>query len=527
VVAVLTAADFKPVLTGTHPVLPAFVAEKHTVPERFPIADGEVVFQGEPVAIVVGRNRKLATDAAEAVEVEYEPLPAVMDILAAIEPNSPKTRTGQIDNLGWDFTYSSEDSVKDAFAQAEVVVKERILQQRLAPTPMETRGVIAEYKPVRQPAYGLDLHQNPHFVRLFLATSLGMPETKVRVISHDVGGGFGSKISMYPEDYLVAAAARMLNAPVRWIETRTESIQTTTHGRGQIFDMELAAKRDGSLLALKCTQYLDGGAYLGTWSAFQACACLLIGGCYKWPGGVAARTVGVLTNRVPTDPYRGAGRPEATHAIERMIDKLANQLGMDPAAVRQKNFIRPEEFPFTSNFGLVYDSGNYKGSLDKALQIAGYDQLRQQQATARAQGKYVGIGISTWLEICGFGPSAATAAATGGIALVESAQVRIHPTGSAQIYVGTHAHGQGTKRPSPRSPRTRSGYRTTPLRFTTAIPRKARRWATARTVAAACLWAAWRCASRPSRSSPRRTRSPRTCSKRRPTTSFSNRDAST
>src|SRR5919201_1908673 len=443
VVAVLTAADFKPLLNGTMPVAPAFVAEKHTVPQRFPIADDEAVFQGEPVAVVVAENRKLAVDGAQAVEVEYEPLAAVMDLLEALEPSSPRTHTSQVDNLAWDLTFSPEDAVKDAFAQADVVVKERILQQRLAPTPMEPRGLVAEYSPFDDQLTIWMATQNPHFIRLFVAGALGMPETKVRVVSHDVGGGFGSKISPYPEDYLVPATARLLKRPVRWIEDRTESLQTTTHGRGQVFDVEVAAKRDGSLLAMKVTQYLDAGAYVGTFGAFQTCACLLSGGAYKWPGGIAARTVGVLTNRVPTDPYRGAGRPEATHLIELMMDKLAAELKIVPAEIRRKNFIQASEFPFTNNFGLTYDSGNYEGTLDKALRIVGYDELRQRQQQTRQQGKYVGIGLSTWIEICGFGPSAATAPATGGLALTESAMVRMHPTGTVQVYVGSHAHGQG------------------------------------------------------------------------------------
>ena len=443
VIAVLTAADFKPLLSGTHPVTPSFVPEKHTVPERFPIADTEAVFQGEPVAVVIAENRKLAVDAAEAVEVQYEPLPAVTDILRALESDSPRAHTNQVDNLAWDLTYSPEDAVQDAFAQAEVVVKERVLQQRLAPTPIETRGVIAEYSQFEDQLTIWMATQNPHFIRLFVSGAMGMPETKVRVVSHDVGGGFGSKICPYPEDYLVPAAAKLLKRPIKWIETRSESIQTTTHGRGQIFDLELAGKRDGSLVAMKVTQYLDAGAYVGTFGAFQPVACLLIGGAYKWPGGIAARTVGVLTNRVPTDPYRGAGRPEATHAVERMVDKFAQEIGMDPVAVRRKNFIQPQEFPFTNNFGLVYDSGNYDGSLSRALELVGYDNFRQQQAQARQNGRYLGIGVSTWIEICGVGPSGATAPATGGLALIESAQVRVHPTGSAQVFVGTHAHGQG------------------------------------------------------------------------------------
>ncbi len=443
VVAVLTAADFKPILTGTHPVAPAFVAQKHTVPERFPIADSEVVFQGEPVAVVVAENRKLAVDGAAAVEIDYEPLPAVTDLLKALEPDSPKAHTNLLDNIGWDLAFTPEDTVKDAFAQAEIVVKERILQQRLAPTPIETRNVQAEYSPFDDQLTIWMATQNPHFARIWIAGALGMPETRVRVISHDVGGGFGSKVCAYPEDYLVPAAAKLLKRPVRWTETRTESLQATTHGRGQILDVELAARRDGSFLALKVVQYLDVGAYIGTFGAFQTCACLLAGGAYKWPGGIAARTIGILTNRVSTDPYRGAGRPEATHLIERMVDKLAVELNMDPVEVRRKNFVRASEFPFTNNFGLTYDSGNYEGTLNKALQLVGYSELRQRQQQLRQQGRYLGIGFSTWIEMCGFGPSGATAGATGGLALTESAMVRVHPTGTAQIFVGSHAHGQG------------------------------------------------------------------------------------
>jgi carbon-monoxide dehydrogenase large subunit len=443
VVAVFTAADFKKVLSGTHPVAPAAAPTKHTVPDRFPIADQETAFQGEPVAVVIADSRKLAIDAAEAVEVDYQPLPAVTDLLKALEPTSPKAHSELPDNLAWDITYVPEDAVKDAFDQAEIVVKEHVLQQRLAPVPIEPRGVVAEYNRFDNQLTMWLATQGPHFVRLWVSGAMGLPETKVRVISHDVGGGFGCKISPYPEDYLVPAAAKLTGRPVKWVETRTESLQATTHGRGQEFDLEVAAKRDGSLLALKLTQYLDAGAYVGTFGGFQAVACLLAGGCYKWPGGVAARSIAVLTNRVPTDPYRGAGRPEATHNIERILDKLANELGMDPAEIRRKNFIQPEEFPFTNNFGFVYDSGNYEGTLNRAMELVGYPALRQEQAQARQQGRYIGIGLSTWVEICGFGPSAATVPITGGLGLTESAQIRVHPTGSAQIFVGTHAHGQG------------------------------------------------------------------------------------
>jgi carbon-monoxide dehydrogenase large subunit len=281
--------------------------------------------------------------------------------------------------------------------------------------------------------------QSPHFVRLFLAGAMGIPESKVRVISPDVGGGFGSKISPYSEDWLVPAASKLIGRPVKWIETRTESIQTTTHGRGMIFDVEAGAKKDGTLVALKVTQYMDIGGYMGTFSAFQANSCLLAGGAYNWKH-IGARTVGVLTNRVPTDPYRGAGRPEATHLCERMIDLLAQELKMDPVELRRKNFIT--EFPHTSHFDLVYDSGAYEKAMDMALEMAGYEKLRKEQEEGRKKGRYIGIGLSSWIEICGFGPSAATTPAVG-VALVESAQVRVFPTGSVAVYVGTHSHGQG------------------------------------------------------------------------------------
>jgi carbon-monoxide dehydrogenase large subunit len=438
VVAIYTHKDFVKVIAGTMPAAPAFVADKKQIPPRFPIAEKEVVYQGEPVAVVLTEAKYQGTDAANLIEVDYETLPAVMDLEQALEAKSPKAHSGAPDNLGWDLTYIPEDP--NVMKEADVVVKQRILQQRLAPTPMETRGVLAEYSKPDQTMTIWMSSQNPHFIRLFLAGALGMPETRIRIISPDVGGGFGSKISPYSEDYLVPAASKLSGRPVKWIESRTESLQTTTHGRGQYFDVEAGAKKDGTLVALKVTQYLDMGAYVGTFGAFQAVACLLSTGAYNWKH-VSARTVGILTNKVPTDPYRGAGRPEATHLCERMIDLLAGALKMDPAEIRRKNFIT--EFPHTSHFGLVYDSGAYEKAMDKAMEIAGYEKLRHEQAEGRKKGKYLGIGVSSWIEICGFGPSAATAPATGGLALVESAQVRVFPTGSVTVYVGTHSHGQG------------------------------------------------------------------------------------
>ena len=443
IAGVYTARDFKGQLAGTHPAAPAFTAAKKYVPDRFPIAEHEVCYQGEIVAAVLAETRAQAVDGANLIQVEYEELPAVMDLEKALQAGGPKSHTDGPDNVGWDIPYTGPEVTEAAFKEADVVVKERILQNRLAPVPMEPRGVIADFEGFDNKLTIWLSSQSPHFIRLFVSGSLGLKESQVRVISPDVGGGFGSKISPYPEDYLVPALSRIASRPVKWIETRTESIQNATHGRGQYYDVEVAAKKDGTLLAMRLTQYLDLGAYHGTFGGFQAVACLMAGGAYKWPGGISARTIGILTNRVPTDPYRGAGRPEATHLAERMIDLVALELKMDPVDVRRKNFIQPKDFPFTQNFGLVVDSGDYDKALDKALEHAGYAELRKRQAELRKQGKFMGIGFSTWIELCGFGPSAATAPATGGIALVESAQVRVTPTGSVLVYTGTHSHGQG------------------------------------------------------------------------------------
>jgi carbon-monoxide dehydrogenase large subunit len=438
VVAVYTFADFKDHIAGGLPVSASFVAEKKQIPNQFPIAHDEVVYQGEPVAVVLAEERYQAADAAALVEVEYDPLPAVMDLEKAMEPGSPTAHTGAPDNIGWDLTYSPDSP--DAFKEAEVIVKERILQQRLFPIAMEGRGVVAEYDNYDKRLTLWTSSQIPHFVRLFVGTACGLAESQVRVIAGpDVGGGFGSKIRPYVEEYLAVVASKLSGHSVKWIEGRSENLVATTHGRGQYFDIEVGAKKDGTLIALKLTQYLDIGAYQGVFGAFQAVACLLAGGAYKWKH-IASRTVGVLTNKTSTDPYRGAGRPEATHLVERAVDLVAREIGMDPVDIRRKNFAT--EFPFTNNFGLVYDSGNYAKAMDRALELAGYADLRREQEALRKQGRYLGIGLSTWIEICGLGPSAATAPAAG-VALVESSQVRIHPTGGVSVYVGTHSHGQG------------------------------------------------------------------------------------
>ena len=444
VVAVFIAQDFSGVINGpaTHPVAPVFAPEKKANPPRYPIAKQEVAYQGEPVAVVIAEERYQAADGAQLVDVEYELLPAVMDLDEALKPGSPKAHLDQPDNIAWDTTYVPWEATDEAFKEADVVVKQRIRQDRLSPNPMESRVVMAEFDEFDNRLTMWMSTQNPHWIRLFVSGALGMGEHAVRVISQDVGGGFGSKISPYPEDYLVPASAKKLNRAVKWTETRTEAVQNAYAGRGQIYDVEASAKKDGTLLGMRVTQILDAGAYIGTFGAFQTCACLLAGGAYKWKA-ISSRSVAVLTNKIPTDPYRGAGRPEATHVAERMVDLLARELKMDPVELRRKNFPDKADFPWTNNFGLVLDSGDYHGSLDKALQLAGYDEMRRRQAEGRKKGKLIGIGLSTWIEICGLGPGAVTGPATGGVVLSESAQVKVHPAGGVSVYVGTHNHGQG------------------------------------------------------------------------------------
>ena len=443
VAAIYTARDFKTVLSGGLPVTESLIADKKYVPNQFPIAETEVVYFGEPVAVVLAAERYQAADAADMVHVDYEPLPVVIDFEKAMQKGSEKAHSDGPDNIAWDVKFGPSGDIDAAFKEADVVVKERIVQQRVFPLSMEPRTVMANYVPFGNQLTLWTSTQVPHFVRIFLCFGLGIPESQIRVIAPDVGGGFGSKLRPYPEEYLAAAASKLSGSPVKWVEGRTENLQATTHGRGHIFDIEVAARKDGTLLGLKVTNLSDNGAYVGVFGALQSSLSLFLApGCYKWQA-FDGRTIGILSNKMSTDPYRGAGRPEAAHLVERAVDLVAGELKMDPADVRRKNFPTEKEFPFTNALGLVYDSGNYAKTLDKAMEIVGYQELRRRQADLRKQGRYLGIGLSTYVEICGVGPSAATDHVSGSVSLVESSVVRMHPTGSVTVAVGTHSHGQG------------------------------------------------------------------------------------
>ncbi len=407
------------------------------VPKHPVLATGRVRYVGEPVAAVVAEDLYTARDAAELVEVDYEPLPVVTDMEKALSEDTPYVHDEFKSNQAFTHTLKNGD-IDAAFQKADRVVKQRMINQRLAPAAMEPRAVLAEYLPGENRLTVWSSTQIPHLLRTQISVLVGLPETAVRVIAPEVGGGFGSKLNVYAEEGIVPWLAMKLGRPVKWNETRRENMLATTHGRDTINDLELALKEDGTILGLRCRILADMGAYHQLLTPLiPQLTALMHAGCYKVPA-IQIDIVGVFTNKMSTDAYRGAGRPEATYNVERSMDLAARELGMDPAEFRLKNFPQPKEFPFTTITGLMYDSAKYQESLKKALKLAGYDALRRRQKNGWKSGKYYGIGVSTYVEICAIGPSAATPA--GGW---ESATVRIEPTGKVTVLTGASPHGQG------------------------------------------------------------------------------------
>src|SRR5262245_57727815 len=405
--------------------------------QRQLLAVGKVRFVGEPVAAVVAEDKYIARDAADLIEIDYEPLAAVVNPEKAMLPASPRLYDEFSDNIGYTFGFETGNT-EEAFKNADVTVKERFINQRLAPVAMEPRGVVANYQMPDNELVVWNSTQQPHGLRTLLANMLRVPENRVRVIAPEVGGGFGSKIDLYAEDGLVGYLAAKTRRPVKWIESRRENIAATIHGRDQIDDVELALKKDGTILGMRIKAIADLGAFYSLFTPMiPTLTGLLAPGCYKIPT-FKFDQVGVLTNKMATDAYRGAGRPEATYLIERIIDVAAQKLQMDPAEIRRKNFPQPNEFPYKTSGGVFYDSANYQAALDLALQKADYAGLRRKQAELRKQGKYMGIGLSSYVEICAMGPSSALPG--GGW---EAGSVRIERTGKVTVLTGASPHGQG------------------------------------------------------------------------------------
>jgi len=448
---VLTAADLEGAFAA--PLVCAWpIVDDIKIPPVYPVEGTRARYAGQIVAVVVADSRSAAQDAAELVEVDYDPLPAVIDPEEAMADGAPQLFDDVPNNVTYHWKFKEHSPVPSAgdpdpiVASAPVVVKERFRLERLVPNAMEPRSILVEPNASQGEYVMTSATQIPHIVRTVLTLITGVPEAKLRVIAPAVGGGFGSKLQVYAEDAICLALARRLGRPVKWTADRTEEFVSVHHGRDQWQEIELAADADGKLRAVRVRIVAGMGAHhllltpgipmLGAW---------LYGGCYT-ADAYSVEIIGVFTNNTPTDAYRGAGRPEATYAIERAMDALARKVGKDPAELRRMNMIPTDAFPnYTIMSGLSVDSGDYTGSLDKLLATLDYEGLRREQAARRASGaaRQLGIGLSTWIEMCGLAPSRVAGALKLVCGLWEACTVKVMPTGSIQVMIGVTAHGQG------------------------------------------------------------------------------------
>jgi carbon-monoxide dehydrogenase large subunit len=406
------------------------------------LADAAVRYVGQPIAVVVAKDRYVARDAALEVEVEIDPLPAVVDPERALLPDAPRVYEQFASNVCWHQPAEANPALERLFAGAAGVVKLRLLNQRVAPVPMEGRAVLAHWDEGPQKLTVWTSTQTPHGVKQQIAICLGLPEIRIRVVAPEVGGGFGCKIPTYPEECLLPFLSRRLRRPVKWAETRTENLMNTTHGRGHVEYVEAAYGKDGKLLALRGKSIVEVGAYCSMLGAAIATFTHLLACGPYTVEAVSWEIVDVYTHTMATEAYRGAGRPEAAYIVERVMDEIADRTGLDRLEVRRRNLIPAGSFPYTTPTGAVYDSGNYAATLEKAIARFDYAAECRARDAARAEGRLVGIGIATFTEICGLGPS------TGASALSrhgtwESAEVRVEPTGNVTVMTGVSPHGQG------------------------------------------------------------------------------------
>ncbi|MGI9557033.1 MAG: xanthine dehydrogenase family protein molybdopterin-binding subunit, partial [Solirubrobacterales bacterium] len=412
------------------------------VPEWYPLASDRVACVGAPIAVVIAGDRYTAEDAAEDVIVDYEPLDAVVGIEAALADGAPLAHPELGTNRCYEWSLGGGDVVA-GLAEADVIVERTINNHLIAGTPMEGRGVVADWHGDRVTLWTST--QNPHLVRRYMTAQLGWPEHRLRVIVPDVGGAFGVKGNLYGEETLIAWCAEKVGAPVKWVEDRRENLISSNHSRGQIQHVRLGAKRDGTITALDTEIHADLGAYHLLFTPFiPTITAVVASGCYAIPA-IRTSIIGLFTNTYPTDAYRGAGRPEAAHLIEVMMEQLAAELDLGVLEVRRRNFIQPEDFPAERPHGPVYDSGNYDGSLDRLLEHLDLESFRAEQASLREQGIHRGVGFSTYMEASGLGPSSLAGPALSGIDLAfwESAVVRVSPDGSVTVQTGSVPAGQG------------------------------------------------------------------------------------
>ena len=409
------------------------------------IAVDRVRHVGEAIAVVVAETAAIARDAAELVDVDFEELPVVVDAVAALRPGAPLDHDNAPDNRCFHWEIGDRAKTEAALRKAAKVVKLRLINQRLIANAMEPRASLASYQGATDELTLWVTSQNPHVHRLIMgAFVLGLPEQRFRVIAPDVGGGFGSKIFIYPEEVAVAWMARRLGVPVKWTAQRIESFLTDSQGRDHVSDVEMGFDASGKLAGLRVTTVANLGAYLTLFAPAIPTYLYgtLLNGVYDIPA-VFCEVEAAYTNTVPVDAYRGAGRPEACYLIERTMDLAARELGVDPAELRRKNLIPKERFPFQTQVALTYDSGNYAPALARALQLVGYERFRTEQAEARKKGRYLGIGLSCYIEACGIAPSQVVGSLGAQAGLYESGTVRVHPTGKVSALTGSHSHGQG------------------------------------------------------------------------------------
>ena len=443
VLAVFTGQDFKDGGCGSLPC--GWLVPDTKVPDRPVVVTDRVCHVGDSVAVVVADDPYVAADAVEAIEVDYEPLPTVVDARGATDEGAPLVHAEIEDNVSYHWALGDQEACEKAFAEADEVVEIELVNQRLIPTAMEPRAAAAQWDAASEEMTVWTTSQNPHPIRLLLsAFTLGIPESKLRVISPDVGGGFGSKIFHYPEEVILPWVARQVGRPARWVATRTESQMTDSQGRDHVTVAKLAMQSDGTFTGLDVETWANQGAYLSTFAPLipTALYITLLSGNYKMPG-VFGKVHGTLTNTVPVDAYRGAGRPEAAYLVERLVDLAAARLGRDPLELRRQNAIPKEDFPYQTPVAFLYDSGDYDRLMQTVADRADYAGMRDAQAQARADGKLRGVGVVCCIEASGPAPSAVAGSLGSAVGFWESGEIRIHPTGQVSVFTGSHSHGQG------------------------------------------------------------------------------------
>lgn len=445
VIAVLTGAELQADGVGGMPCGFAPDGGPQNAPPRPALVSDKVRFVGDLVAMVIAESASQASDGAEAVEVDYDVLPASVDPAQTQDASAPQLHEEAPNNLCVEWQLGDKDATDAAFGKANHVTTLKFINNRKIPNAIEPRASIGEYDSGTDSYTLYTTSQNPHITRLLLAAFiLGIPEHKLRIVSPDVGGGFGSKIPHYPEEALVTWAAKRVGRPVKWTADRSESFMSDTHGRDHVTTAELALDEDGKFLALRVDTIANLGAYLSTFGALSATYLYgtLLSGQYVIPA-IHCKVTGVFTNTAPIDAERGAGRPEATYVVERLVETAARETGRDRLEIRRQNFIQPDAFPYQTPVALQYDSGDYNPILDKALELAGYDGFEARKAEAAGRGMLRGIGFSTYIEACGLAPSNIAGAIGAGVGLYESAEVRFSPTGTVSVFTGSQAHGQG------------------------------------------------------------------------------------